>query len=1113
MSAEEGGHMANEPILIVDDSPANLKVARVALQGEGFDVRVATDGEDALNVLRGFKPRLILMDIQLPGIDGLELTRRLKAADATKDIVIVAVTAYAMKGDREKALAAGCDGYITKPLDPITLPDDVRDFIAHAAGEPVSQAAPAHENGSQQRTRPAILVIDDNTMTIKVIRTSLESQGYEVLEAETARTAIETLSVFRPDLIIQDLVLPDMDGLELVRKLRERLGAWPVPILCVSGLLSRLDEARAVKGGFAEVIVKPIDPLHLLDVVRYHLTVPLRPSSFEGGGRRVLVVDDDPLQLKLTQLWLANSGFEVLTAADGAEALQVAREQRPAAILSDVLMPAMDGFELSLAIRAEPELAGTPIVLASSAYDEEDDRLLAQRVGANALLSRGKGLEEITSALLAAIEGPPPAPPVEPAEHLRIEHSHRTFWQLERQIRQNASLAQRCTLQATQLSVLASVAEALAQNGALDQVLGDVLATCLDMAGISKGALYLADHSGALVLEHQIGYSGLEVEHLRTLFGHEPLFMEVAHAGTVSLIPSEIFPEHITRVLLEETGVTSLMVVPVVWSGDVYGVMLLGARNADITGPDALAFARVLGSQLGQAINLSQAFRRLTVSEERFRSLVQSMEDTVFVLDTSGRIVGIYGGGSLRRGLDARDFLGRTVESLFPEHAALHVDATARALRGETASYEWTANSSKGRQYYQTMVSPIRDAGGRIAGAVRVTRDITESKRLQAQLMVSDRMVSIGTLAAGVAHEINNPLTAVIGNLDLVVEKIGEPLRQGGEIASNELRNTLRDAREAAGRVRQIARDLKVLSRAEEDTREPVDIHRVIDSSVRMAWNEIRHHAQLVRDFSSVPRVEANESRLCQVFLNLLINAAQAIPEGKADENEIRVRTRVDDEGFVIAEIHDTGPGIPDEIQDRIFAPFFTTKPVGVGTGLGLAICQRIIASLGGEISVESAPGAGTTFRIRLPASHGAVGKQETEQPIPEVTGHGRILVVDDDPLIGSTVRRILSVDHDVTVLADAHRALERIAAGERFDVILCDLMMPVMTGMEFYVALQHASPDQAARVVFLTGGAFTASARTFLDEVSNPWLEKPFEVAHLRRFIGERMGSPRTQN
>jgi PAS domain S-box-containing protein len=944
-------------------------------------------------------------------------------------------------------------------------------------------------------------------MSLKMIRVALESHGYEVILADNARTGIEKVTVWRPDLIIQDLLLPDMDGLDLVRKLRERLGNWPVPILCVSGLLSRLDEARAIKGGFADIIVKPIDPLHLLEVVRFHLTVPLRPTSFEGVGRRVLVVDDDPLQLKLTQLWLANSGFEVLTAADGAAALATARRELPQAILSDVLMPAMDGFELSLAVRADPVLANTPIVLASSAYDEEDDRVLASRVGANALLPRGVGLEEITRALVAAIEGPPPPTPDEPADRLRMEHAHRTFWQLERQIRQNASLAQRCTLQATQLSVLAGVAEALAQNRAIEDVLGDVLAACLDMAGISKGILYIADNDGSLALEHHIGFTDEEVLRLRTMLGHESLFMDVARSGKVSVVPSESFPPEITRMLLDETRVTSLLVVPVVWSGDVYGVMLLGARDADVTGPDALAFARVLGSQMGQAINLSTAFRRLSVSEERFRSLVHAMEDTVFVLDTNGKVSGLYGRGSLRRGLNPQDFLGKKIEEMYPEYNPAHAETNARALRGESASYEWSTDTPSGLQYFQSMVSPIRDSAGRIAGAVRVTRDVTEQKRLQAQLMVSDRMVSIGTLAAGVAHEINNPLTAVIGNLDLVIESFAEPAPTNPNAASDEIRGALHDAREAAGRVRQIARDLKVLSRAEEDTRTPVDIHRVIDSSLRMAWNEIRHRAQFVKDFRTVPPVQANESRLSQVFLNLFINAAQAIPVGQADVNEIRVVTRTDDNGRVIVEVHDTGPGIPPEIQDRIFAPFFTTKPVGVGTGLGLAICQRIIASLGGEIDVESTAGQGTIFRISLPGGRIESEQLQPEHPRPKPTGHGRVLVVDDDMLIGTTVRRILAADHDVTVLADAQQALDRISHGERFDVILCDLMMPVVTGMEFYHALLDVAPDQATRIVFLTGGAFTASARAFLDEVANPWIEKPFEVDDLRNFISDRLG------
>jgi CheY-like chemotaxis protein len=242
------------------------------------------------------------------------------------------------------------------------------------------------------------------------------------------------------------------------------------------------------------------------------------------------------------------------------------------------------------------------------------------------------------------------------------------------------------------------------------------------------------------------------------------------------------------------------------------------------------------------------------------------------------------------------------------------------------------------------------------------------------------------------------------------------------------------------------------------------------------------------------------------VFLNLIVNAAQSIPEGHTDLNEIRIRTYPSDrDRAVVVEISDTGSGIEPEVMSRLFTPFFTTKPQGVGTGLGLAICQRIVTALGGEISVTSAIGKGTMFHVRIPA-----GELPEEEPrvVPNVgvTRRGRILVVDDEEPVAAVIRRALSRDHEVQVLTSATEAFRRVDGGERFDLILCDLMMPVMTGMELHAELSRAAPDQAERIIFLTGGAFTPGARLFLDQVPNPRLDKPFQIQALRSLVSERL-------
>jgi CheY-like chemotaxis protein len=263
----------------------------------------------------------------------------------------------------------------------------------------------------------------------------------------------------------------------------------------------------------------------------------------------------------------------------------------------------------------------------------------------------------------------------------------------------------------------------------------------------------------------------------------------------------------------------------------------------------------------------------------------------------------------------------------------------------------------------------------------------------------------------------------------------------------------------------------------------------------------------LVRDFKPVPAVYANESRLVQVFMNLIMNAAQAIPEGHAMQNEIRVATSVAGDGRVRIAITDTGSGMSAEVAAQIFTPFFTTKPIGVGTGLGLAICHQLVAAAGGEILVDTKLGVGTTFAVLLPAIQGVVcvDQRPAVDVVPSCR-RGRVLVVDDEVIVANTIRRALAHDHDVTNLLDPLEAVRQIGNGQSFDVILCDLMMPRVTGMDLYETLAKLAPDQASRMIFITGGVFTEKGRAFLDTTKNTYVEKPFDVDALRALVAARI-------
>lgn len=393
-----------------------------------------------------------------------------------------------------------------------------------------------------------------------------------------------------------------------------------------------------------------------------------------------------------------------------------------------------------------------------------------------------------------------------------------------------------------------------------------------------------------------------------------------------------------------------------------------------------------------------------------------------------------------------------------------------------------------------------------------------EKKKMQEQLLISDRMATVGLLAAGVAHEINNPLAILASNLDLVAQQVSQLTadkpRDGSPDASAsrlaDLAESLGDAREAAERVRLIVRDLKVLSRSGDAvSHNLVDIRGVLESAIRMASNEVRHRARLTRAYADVPPVYGNESRLGQVFLNLIVNAAHAIPEGHAETNEIKFVIRMEAPGRVAVEIHDTGAGIPDDALPHIFDSFFTTKAATAGTGLGLAICRRIIAEHDGEISVQSQVGVGTVFRTLLPAASQQAAGSSAEPPAVVAGRRGRILAVDDEPMLCSVIQKILGADHDVTTITSAKEALRMVGEGARYDLILCDLMMPEMTGMDFHARLTQLAPDQAAKFIFMTGGAFTEGTRTFLADARNVSIEKPFRAKTLREQVHRFIAAP----
>jgi PAS domain S-box-containing protein len=533
-----------------------------------------------------------------------------------------------------------------------------------------------------------------------------------------------------------------------------------------------------------------------------------------------------------------------------------------------------------------------------------------------------------------------------------------------------------------------------------------------------------------------------------------------------------------------------------------------GPARVQVTVTPILDAGGACGHLLAVARDLSEHTRSeeaLRSSEDRFRALIEQLPDAVMVT-AGGRL--LYANPAFARllGYDRPEQLIGTavLDHFHPDERGLMRERPEAVLK--SGEPQPAAESRLLARDASTVTVEVLDLPVVFGGAptvMTIARDLRGRKEMEAQLQLADRMISVGTLSAGIAHEINNPLGYVIGNLGYLADGLSKlrGLGQDRGVDVKGLEDALQEVWDGAKRVRNIVHDLKTFSRTDVERREAVDVRRVLDAAIRLAQNELRHTANVeVALPEELPSIEGDASRLSQVFLNLLINAAQAMPDRPSSQNQIRISAAAD-RGRVSIEVRDNGSGMTPEVRRRIFDPFFTTKPVGVGTGLGLSIVHSIIKAMRGEIGVESEPSAGTAFHISLPVVVRPITKGALPPPVPRDL-HARVLVIDDEPLVGTSIRRVLAGEHDVPAVTQGADALRRIASGERYDALLCDLMMPEMTGMDLHAELTRAVPEQAERMGFLTGGTFTKRASNFVERMGERTLAKPFSTEALRAFV-----------
>ena len=517
----------------------------------------------------------------------------------------------------------------------------------------------------------------------------------------------------------------------------------------------------------------------------------------------------------------------------------------------------------------------------------------------------------------------------------------------------------------------------------------------------------------------------------------------------------------------------------------------MAAPTVDRSG--RLTHVTVAFMDIGREVHAERARQTL---ETQLKFAVDHSPIALFSIDPTGTITLSEGAGLAAMGVRSGELVGKSVFDLYRDHPTI-ADYIRRGLAGESLWYTVEVGSA----VYDTWLTPHRGAGGDVISVSGISTDVSELRKLQSAAIQSDRMAAMGALAASVAHEINNPLTYVLVSLDLI-DRLLKTMPVDGAGAGR-MHEYLATARTGIDRIHSITQDLRTFSRPDDSVRVSVSLVEVVRGLLRLSLKEAEARARLELDLSDTPRVLANEARLAQVVMNLIANALHAVRDrGPAAHIKIETRTAG---GHAVLEVADNGPGIPPSQRERVFEPFVTTKAVGEGTGLGLFVCRNLVQELGGSISVHDRPGGGALLRVDLPAatSRPAASGSLAAPPEPSVKAV-RILIVDDQPLIGDALVLALRQEgFEAEWIKDGRIALDRLLAGPRFDLVLCDLMMPGFTGMDLAEALTKEAPSLLERTVFMTGGAFTPDAARFAESRAARCLAKPFDVvAEVRRFL-----------
>lgn len=556
-------------------------------------------------------------------------------------------------------------------------------------------------------------------------------------------------------------------------------------------------------------------------------------------------------------------------------------------------------------------------------------------------------------------------------------------------------------------------------------------------------------------------------------------------------------------------SITSAIGVPLFHRQQLMGIIYASRqRMAQNFSREHRELMTVAAAQASLLLGRLASVKALRESESRYRSLVEMSPSTILVVQDDQVVFVNQTACSLWGRESIQELMEVEIAELFdPWRSQILLDHLHRG-EGFDSIDAWVKRGEPDSAVPVEVVGePIHFEG---AGAMQLMiTEAGEKKALMARRVRMDRLVVMGTMAATVGHEINNPLSYVYANLDFVVEELEDlwldaKVKRLDEATRNDVMAALRSAREGTERIRAVVDSIQNFSRLDDGSEEPTLVADPLKSSLRIARSKLERDVDLQIDIRPTEPVPMSASRLGQVFLNILINAVQAlaeVPPTRDEPKRLEVRTRQQGEE-VIVEIVDNGPGIEEHVCRHIFEPFVSTKAGEEGTGLGLAICHEIVEAGGGTIEVESTPGEGSLFRIVFPTAEEMATQSLEFIPMGAGEESGRILIVDPEPTLGHSLKRVLQSQHEVMAVSTKGEAVDLMSQARTFDVILCDLRLHGGMGHDLFRWVEDNAPQHWGKLVAMTPNRITQQTRQYLKRLPNPWVAKPFDINRLRAII-----------